>query len=200
MSTAQSSATSVQLCFCARSGSRRVTVERYVDVFVQRQQEKIGHPNPKLRRSRNSVELDQQRLKKFVLGTRLARMKLGEVKIRHVRDFVADLYKLRKANGEEYAQNTLRDVFRVLGALFREAGKDGLVARNPMRELDRDEKPSSYPRRPKRLPDPRADRHVPDRGRHDVPADPDRLRLGRPEDLGGRSAWSGATSTSRSAR
>jgi integrase len=84
----------------------------------------------------------------------LGRRKLGDVKVKQVREFVSGLYNLRKSDGEPYAQNTLRDVVRVLGALFREASKDGLIPRSPVRDLPSDERPSSQRAREQRYLDP----------------------------------------------
>lgn len=131
---------------------KRTTVAKYIDTFIENQQQKIGHPNPKLRRSARSVELDEQRLNAFV-KPKLGRKKLGEVKVKEIRSFVSGLYQLRKADGEPYSQNTLRDVVRVTGALFREAAKDGLIPRSPVRDLPSDERPSSQRAREQRYLD-----------------------------------------------
>ena len=137
-----------------KAGNRRVTVAAFAETYLARQQERIGHPNTKLRRSRRSVELDQQRLRKFVVDSKLGRMKIADVRVEHLREHVAGLYKLRLPSGEPYAQNTLRDVLRLLGAIFREARKDNLITRNHMLEFPSDERPSSELKREKRYLDP----------------------------------------------
>lgn len=125
------------------AGDKRLTVEAYVPVFIEQQRVKINHANPNMRRSRRSVENDVQRLNKFVVGSRLGRTKFADVKLASITAFVQELYKLRQADGKPYAENTLRDVVRILGALFRQAKRDGKITFNPVRELERDERPSS---------------------------------------------------------
>lgn len=133
--------------------ARRLTVGAYAERFVEAQSKRIAHPNPKLRRSAGSIELDKQRLLAFILPA-LGTRKLADVQVADIRRFVAGLYTLRKANGKPYAENTLRDVVRVLGALFREAAKDGLIPRSPVRELPSEERPSSQRSKAQRYLDP----------------------------------------------
>ena len=76
--------------------NRRVTVNTYADRFLQAQADRVGHPNPKLRRSARGVELDAQRLRDFVLPE-LGRRKLAELDVAELRSFVAGLYALARA-------------------------------------------------------------------------------------------------------
>jgi integrase len=136
-----------------RIGDRRVTVEEYAARFLEAQGGRVGHPDPKRRRSDRSVRLDAHQVEKFIVPV-LGSRKLVEVRVPEARSFVASLYTLRKRDGSPYASNSIRDVVRVASALFREAAKDGLVGRNPFRELPADERPSSERTRQPRYLDP----------------------------------------------
>jgi integrase len=136
-----------------RIGDRRITVAEYAERFLEAQRQRIAHPDPKRRRSARSVALDAHQIEKFIVPA-LGSRKLVDVGVPEVRRFVAALFTLRKRDGQPYSSNTLRDVVRVASALFREAAKDGLVGRNPFRELSADERPSSERTRQPRYLDP----------------------------------------------
>ena len=134
-----------------RSGSRTVRLGDYATgVYQERQEKRVGHPNSNKRRSRRAVENDAQRIEKFIVAHKLGRMKLGDIRIQHVREFAEGLYGLRKEDGKPYAQGTLADILRILGSIFREARKDKLVAHNLVRELDPEERPKRVVEKAKR--------------------------------------------------
>jgi integrase len=133
---------------------RRTTVGRYaLDTFAVEQRKLVGHSNPRQRRSRRAVEDDIRRIERFIAPSKLGRMKFGDVRLKHVRSFVKGLDALRQANGKPYAQATQRDIVRILGAIFREAVKDEVITRSPVRELAPDERPSGEPQRSQRYLD-----------------------------------------------
>lgn len=125
-----------------KAGSRTVKVGDYaVGRYQEKQEARVGHMNLKLRRSRRAVANDKQRIEQFIVGTKLGRMKIGDVKVEHVRVWLEGMYALRKADGEHYAQGTIGDILRILGSVFREAKRDGHATFNPVRELESDERP-----------------------------------------------------------
>jgi site-specific recombinase XerD len=99
------------------------------------------HRDPSKRRSPRTLSLYEQRIGKHVLPT------LGHRAIDDVT--VADLRRLVEKLSGTLAPSTVTSVVVILSSLMRYAVRHRLVARNVVRDLDRDDRPVS-PGRPSR--------------------------------------------------
>jgi integrase len=119
-----------------RSPAAAPTVAELADDWLRRLESRVGHRDPKRRYSARTVALYRQRLEQHiipVLGPRPA----SEIRLADVRRLVDRL------GAAGLAPATVTGIVGILSGLFRYGLKGGHVERNPVRDLDRDDRPGS---------------------------------------------------------
>jgi integrase len=91
------------------------------------------HRDPSKRRSPRTLTLYRQTLDRYVLPT-LGPLPIDEVDL-------AELRRLIDKLGAKLAPNTVTGAVNVTSSVLRHAVRKGLVERNPVRDLDRDDRP-----------------------------------------------------------
>jgi integrase len=104
---------------------------------------RVGHRDARRRYSARTVALYSQRLDRHVIPE-LGRHPVADVTVADVRRLVDRLGRAR------LAPSTVTGVIGIVSGLFRFAVKGGLAERNPVRDLDRDDRPGT-----ERLTEPR---------------------------------------------
>jgi integrase len=124
-----------------RVAPSRVTLGEYAEAWLERQRSRL---RPKtLATYEGSLRLH--------LLPRLGRRQLHSITVEDVADLIADLEagtryvrregRLVKEAGKPYAAWTIRGCLTVLGRLLGSAVREGLIAENPVRRLERGERP-----------------------------------------------------------
>lgn len=125
-----------------RSGDKRTTLQDFaLGKFETKLRSRVGHTNKSKRRSRRGVDEDMRVIRQHIVSTWLGRMAIGKIEVSHINEWIEELYTLRMPNGEKYAEGTLGGWVRILGGIFAEAKRAGLCTGNPVRELERGERP-----------------------------------------------------------
>src|SRR5215213_7130110 len=95
---------------------------------------RVGHRDPRQRRSARTVDLYRQRLEQWIVPA-LGSRHVGDVALADVRRLVDRL------NRAGLAPSSVSGVVGIASGLFRFAIKGGLIDRNPVCDLDRDDRP-----------------------------------------------------------
>jgi len=117
-----------------RSATTTPTVAEAAVEWLAHLESRIGHRDARRRYSARTVTLYRQRLDRHViplLGTR----RIAEVTVTDVRRLVDRLGQVG------LAPSTVTSVINIVSGLLRFAVKEGLTERNPVRDLDRDDRP-----------------------------------------------------------
>lgn len=106
---------------------------------------RIGHRDPRRRYSKRTVDLYRQRLDQYVLPE-IGSRPVADVTLADVRRLVDRLGAARrhssKSGGKsQLAPSTVTGIVGILSGLLRFAVKSGQLERNPVRDLDRDDRP-----------------------------------------------------------
>jgi integrase len=119
-----------------RSPAAALTLDELAADWLAHLESRVGHRDPKRRYSARTVVLYRQRLEQHVLP------ELGH---RHVADVqLADVRRLVDRLGAGgLAPSTVTSVVGILSGLLRYAVKGGQLERNPVRDLDRDDRPGT---------------------------------------------------------
>lgn len=126
-----------------RSPAAAVTVAELAADWLRHLESRVGHRDPKRRYSARTIALYRQRLEDRILRE-LGHLPANEVRLADVRRLVDRL----GASG--LAPSTVTGTINIVSGLFRFGLKHGVVERNPVRDLDRDDRPGT-----KRLKEPR---------------------------------------------
>jgi integrase len=124
-----------------RVAPSRVTLGEYAETWLERQRSRL---RPK------TLATYEATLRLHLLP-RLGRRQLHSITVEDVADLIADLEagtryvrregRLVKEAGKPYAAWTIRGCLTVLGRLLGSAVREGLIAENPVRRLERGERP-----------------------------------------------------------
>jgi integrase len=118
-----------------RSPAAALTVSELVTDYLDALTLRVDHRDPRRRISPRTLDLYRQRLNAYVVkewGSRPA----AEIAVRDVRRLVDRL-------GAKLAPSTVSGVLIATSGLFRFGVKAGALERNPVRDLDRDDRPGS---------------------------------------------------------
>ena len=118
-----------------RSPSAALTVEDVAGDWLVHLESRVGHRDPRRRRSQRTVDLYRQRLKQHIVPA-LGHLPVAEVAVADVRRRLVD-----RLGG--LAPSTATSILSITSGLFRFAVKSELVERNPIRDLDRDDRPGT---------------------------------------------------------
>jgi integrase len=119
-----------------RHSSLAPTLTELAEEWLDHLQARVGIRDERRRYSQRTVDLYRQRLGAHVLE-RLGSRRVDELTIDHVRRLVDRL----NANG--LAPGTVTSCVNILSGLLRYAVRRKLISHNPVRDLDRDERPGS---------------------------------------------------------
>jgi integrase len=119
-----------------RSPATSPTVGEVAACWLAHLGSRVGHRDARRRYSARTVALYRQRLERHVIP---------ELGLRPVADVtVADVRRLvDRVGGAGLAPGTVTSVIGIVSGLFRFAVKGGLAERNPVRDLDRDDRPGT---------------------------------------------------------
>ena len=126
-----------------RSPAAALTVAELAVDWLAHLESRVGHRDPKRRYSARTVELYRQRLSQHILPT-LGPRPIAEIRLSDVRRLVDRL------GAAGLAPSTVTGIVGIFSGLLRFAVKGGHLERNPVRDLDRDDRPGT-----KRLSEPR---------------------------------------------
>jgi integrase len=126
-----------------RSPAAALTVAELAADWLQHLESRVGHRDPRRRYSARTVALYRQRLEDRILPD-LGHLAAGEVRLTDLRRLVD------KLGAAGLAPSTVTNTVNIVSGLFRFGLKSGVVERNPVRDLDRDDRPGT-----KRLTEPR---------------------------------------------
>jgi integrase len=118
-----------------RSPSAAVTLTDLAQEWLQHLEGRTSHRDPKQRRSVRTVGVYRQRLDQHIVPA-LGHLAVGEVNLGDVRRLI----DLVSAKG--LAPGTVASVVNILSGLLRYGIRAGVVEHNPVRDLDRDDRPS----------------------------------------------------------
>jgi integrase len=116
-----------------RTGSLVPTVAEVTADFLAAMELRTHHRDPKQRRSPRTVALYRQRLEAHVLPV-LGTRPIDEVTVRDLRRLIDKL-------GTKLAPSTTTAILVEMSAVWRYAVRQGVVERNVVRDLDRDDRP-----------------------------------------------------------
>jgi integrase len=117
-----------------RSPAAALTVADVAADWLAHLESRVGHRDPRRRYSARTVALYRQRLHRHVVPA-LGTLPVAEVTVADVRRLVDRAGRARLAPG------TVTSLVNITSGLFRFAVKGGLAKRNPVRDLDRDDRP-----------------------------------------------------------
>lgn len=117
-----------------RSAAASLTVAEVASDWLTHLESRVGHRDPKRRYSARTVALYRQRLEQHIVPA-LGSRAVAEVGLSDVRRLVDRL------GAAGLAPSTVTGILGILSGLFRYAVKGGLLERNPVRDLDRDDRP-----------------------------------------------------------
>jgi integrase len=126
-----------------RSPAAALTVDELTADWLAHLESRVGHRDPKRRYSARTVELYRQRLTQHILPA-LGPRPVAEIRLGDVRRLVDRL------GAAGLAPSTVTGIIGIFSGLLRFGVKGGHIERNPVRDLDRDDRPGT-----KRLSEPR---------------------------------------------
>ena len=119
-----------------RSAAMSPTVGEVAADWLGHLESRVGHRDARRRYSARTVALYRQRLARHIVPA-LGQLPVAEVTVADVRRLVDRLGRAGLAPG------TVTSVVNIISGLFRFALKGGLAERNPVRDLDRDDRPGT---------------------------------------------------------
>jgi integrase len=119
-----------------RSPAAAVTVAELARDWLEHLEARIGHRDPTKRRSPRTVTLYRQRLRQHILEE-WGNVPATDLGVRDLRWLVDRL------GAAGLSPSTVTSVLNIVSGLFRFGVKAGLVERNPVRDLDRDDRPGT---------------------------------------------------------
>jgi integrase len=119
-----------------RSPAAALTVAELAGEWLAHLAARVGERDPRRRYSVRTVALYRQRLRQHIVPT-LGHRPVADVELADVRRLVD---RLRTAG---LAPGTVTSIVGILSGLFRYAVKGGQLERNPVRDLDRDDRPGT---------------------------------------------------------
>jgi integrase len=119
-----------------RSPASALTVADLAEGWLAHLESRVGARDPRRRYSRRTVELYRQRLHRHIVPA-LGRQPVADVVLADVRRVVDQLA------GDGLAPGTVTSVIGILSGLLRFAVRSGHIERNPVRDLDRDDRPGT---------------------------------------------------------
>jgi integrase len=119
-----------------RSPSAAVTLANLALEWLAHLESRTTHRDPKQRRSARTVALYRQRLEQHIVPA-LGHLAANEINVGDVRRLI----EVVSAKG--LAPGTVGSVINVLSGLLRYGIRVGVVDRNPVRDLDREDRPST---------------------------------------------------------
>ena len=119
-----------------RSAAAALTVAELASDWLAHLEARVGHRDPKRRYSARTVALYRQRLEQHIVPA-LGSRSVDEVGLADVRRLVDRL------GGTGLAPSTVTGILGILSGLLRYAVKGGQLERNPVRDLDRDDRPGT---------------------------------------------------------
>jgi integrase len=125
-----------------RSLTASPTVAEVAQEWLAQLESRIGLRDRRRRYSPRTVRLYKQRVRSHIVPA-LGHLLITEPTVRHVRRFVAELEQKRRADGERLGGSVVNGTINNLSAIFEFAKRDGLVERNPVRDLNRDDRPGT---------------------------------------------------------
>lgn len=117
-----------------RSPAAAVTVDELADDWLEHLGSRVGHRDPRRRYSQRTVDLYRQRLQKHI-SPALGRRPVADVTVADVRRLVDRLGR------DGLAPATVTATINILSGLCRFGLKGGHLDHNPVRDLDRDDRP-----------------------------------------------------------
>jgi len=118
-----------------RSGAGGLTVADVAHDWLAHLDARVEHPDPRRRYKKSTVTLYRQRLRQHVLP------ELGHLAVSEVN--TADLCRLIDRLGVCLAPSAATSTVNIVSGLYRYAIKCGMAERNPVRDLDRDDRPGT---------------------------------------------------------
>lgn len=119
-----------------RSPAAAVTVAELLDDFTQHMRSRVDDPDVKRRRSARTVDHYDYQLRRHVLPL-LGTTPASEVTVTHLRRVLDAMAK------KKLSPSSRTGVLTALSSLMRYGVKQGAVERNPVRDLDRDDRPGA---------------------------------------------------------
>lgn len=119
-----------------KSAATAVTVGDLAADWLAHLEARVAHRDPTKRRSRRTVKLYRQRLGSHLLPE-WQRLAASEVDVRDLRRLVDRL------GAAGLSPSTITSTVNIASGLFRFGVKQGVLERNPVRDLDRDDRPGS---------------------------------------------------------
>lgn len=123
-----------------RSPAAGVTLNELARDWLAHLDARVGHSDPRRRYSARTVTLYRQRLNKHLLpevGHRVA----SDLTVADVRKLI-DRLQVKKTKGKQtLSASSITSTINILSGLLRFGIKAGAVDRNPVRDLDRDDRP-----------------------------------------------------------
>jgi integrase len=117
-----------------RSAAAALTLAEVAGDWLAHLEARIGHVDPRRRRSARTVALYRQRLEQHIIPA-LGHRPVADVALADVRRLVDQL------GAADLAPSTVTGIVSILSGLLRFAVKSGQLERNPVRDLDRDDRP-----------------------------------------------------------
>lgn len=130
-----------------RSAQLSPTLAELADDYVIHLRARIGDPDPRLRRSQRTVDDTRYKLDRYILPvlgrTRAAELTTADVV--RLLDWLARYESKRRKTDtpERLSPNTRTGILSTLSGLVRYGVKRGLIERNVVRDVDRDDRPGT---------------------------------------------------------
>jgi integrase len=119
-----------------KSPSAAVTLAELADRYLEHLEARVGHRDPHRRRSPRTVTLYRQRLNQHVCKT------LGDRAADSLT--VADVRRLVDVLGrKKLSPSSVTSTVNILSGLLQFGIREGVIERNPVRDLDRDDRPGA---------------------------------------------------------
>jgi integrase len=115
-----------------------MTLGELAEEWLAHLESRINHRDPKLRYSARTVTLNRQRMEKHVIPT-LGHLPAKEVNLVDVRRLVDKLNSTTTL-----APPTVMSIINLLSGCLRYGVRLGVVDRNPVKDLDREDRPSTH--------------------------------------------------------
>lgn len=130
-----------------RSAQLSPTLTELADDYIASLQRRIDDPDPRLRRSPRTVADARYKLDRYILPT-LGHVRAGELATAHVvhlLDVLASYESKRRKTKkpERLSPNTRTGILSTLSGLVRYGVKRGMIERNIVRDVDRDDRPGT---------------------------------------------------------
>jgi integrase len=120
----------------SRSPALALSVTELAQDWLGHLESRVGHRDPRHRRSARTIALYRQRLEQHILKD-LGHRPAGEITVADVRRLIDRL------GAKKLAPSTITSTTNILSGMLRFGVKGGHVERNPVRDLDRDDRPGA---------------------------------------------------------